>query len=203
MKNILKRCSLFLAVLCAIAFTCISATESNDLIRDFNAVVSGKDPSFIKTHYDIYKTKSTDEIYKKNLLEAAALQSMDWIFASALKKNFGFTDNKELENRESLKRTLLAYKDDALALNLDIDTRNESINETLLVRTLFYPTEEEIVAIENNTNGLKDKLVEILQEWVEWHKKHIDQPESHYRFYNKEDIEIKHLKEVLKRLVAA
>ncbi|HBY05878.1 MAG: hypothetical protein UV38_C0004G0001 [candidate division TM6 bacterium GW2011_GWE2_42_60] len=337
MKNVLKRCSLFLAVPCAIAFTCISATESDNLISDFNAAISGKDPLQIKTNYDIYIRKPTDKANQKNSYNEAVLAELiDWINRAALLENFGGYTIKELKkhlkqyvpnnnkqeeiikeillvrtlfyptkntvDKEKLKNKFTEWKkwlsnkstpcydlEDTLEIDIikinnnlsilgfsgtdnlhsikllgEVTTydfcdfltnygetptkinncyimlnqalkndysyqlpalnqlinwinwaaprkdfggytheeleiylkqylSNEASKDCLLVRRLFYPTEEEVKAIENNTNGLKDTVIKNLKYWMQWHK-------EHPCFYNKEDIDTKHLKEILNRL---
>jgi len=107
--------------------------------------------------------------------QSALYQLIKWINWAAPRKDFGGYTYEELES----------YLKPYLS--------NSDPKDYLLVRTLFYPTEEEVKAIENNTNGLKDTVVEELKEWIKWHK-------EHPCFYNKEDIGTKHLKEVLNRL---
>src|SRR3989339_1467028 len=105
----------------------------------------------------IYDEKLNEDLKNNTDFKKAALDELiKWIQWAAIKTDFGITTRKKFT--ESLKRYV------------PVENQDKTIEDILLVRTLFYPTEEEKKDIKNNTANIKDKLLVTWEKWKEWYK---------------------------------
>lgn len=158
MKKFFKNISL---LFCMFSFVALSATETKvQSLEQFKESINKKDPGFILTEY---LNIESNGLLKEKCKKIALDEIVNWINYSVLLEN---CNHSKKPNEEFLRNWLTNR---LKVLNLP----DKEIKNILLVRTLFYPTQEEIKKIENNTNGLKDKLLKKLEDWKLWRRLHL------------------------------
>lgn len=175
-------------VLCIFAFTSVFATENKELEDKFKQSISGKSPREIKEKFEALDSKFKTVTY----FQLACNATIDWICASAIKKYFGY-DEKTFSSDDDRKQDIIRIANSYKIKNEFKSQLVQSIREFFLMRTLFYPTEEESKKIKDNTDELKNKFSKCLKDWINW-------KEESNCIYSNEEIDMDHIKNTLKAL---
>ena len=156
-----------LATLLATICTISPIQATNISCEQFKKTIKNKLPISIDNAYEKLNLDENDpdESMQAEVLafrKTALDEIINWIQKNALQKHFGYPGVEESEILEKLRDILEKYTPK--------DAQDEIIENILLIRTLFYPSEGEKKAIESNHDDIQNRLIKKLVEWKEWYK---------------------------------
>jgi len=145
-------------------------TKNN--LETFTKAIVGKDPTTIDSEFQDLDQKSSLFTSNSSFKNAALAELKNYIMKIAPEESWG------CYTIEAFTQSLKKYTDDL-----------ETIKDILLVRTLFYPTGQDLVQMTSRKDCTKDSLLKKFSEWKEWYLKDNN---NNYR-YIENDIDISNI----------
>ncbi|HBY05874.1 MAG: hypothetical protein UV38_C0003G0255 [candidate division TM6 bacterium GW2011_GWE2_42_60] len=191
--TLFKRVSLatLLATICAH----FPLQATNMSLEQFEKTIKNKLPISIDKAYEKLNLDENDPdenaqakvlAFRKTALD----EIVNWIQKTALQKHFGYPGIADSDIITRLRDMLEKYVPE--------DDQDTIIEDILLIRTLFYPTEDEKKDIESNNNDIQNRLIKKLVEWKEWYKSY--SKNNTINLYNTDDFNKKTITQTLSAL---